>query len=204
MKSSIYLTLLLTLLVPAISPAIDENLVREKLHTPFGLYLTPHEAYNMKKTQGDKVLLVDIRTLAELRFIGATEMIDANIPSRFLNPEFPWSKKFSTYQTYTNDNFAADFEKLLTSKNLDKSTPIILICQSGSRVPWASRRLHEAGFENVYSQYQGFEGIKAKTGVLKGQRLVNGWKNGGLPWSYRLKKEAMYFNFDSSKTKGPD
>ena len=26
-----------------------------------------------------------------------------------------------------------------------------------------------------------------------GQRIVNGWKNAGLPWTYKLEKSKMYF-----------
>lgn len=179
--------------------AIEEGKIRTKLHTIFGLYLTPQEAFNMKTRMDDEVLLVDIRSRAELKYVGASPLIDANIPARFIHPDFKWSDRVSSYRTLENDHFVEDFEKLLGIKNRNKETPIILICQSGSRVPRAAESLHEAGFQKVYSQYQGFEGIKAKTGILEGKRLVNGWKNAGLPWSYRLKKEAMYFNFDSTR-----
>ena len=33
----------------------------------------------------------------------------------------------------------------------------------------------------------------AKEGPKAGQRAVNGWKNAGLPWSYKLDKAKMYF-----------
>ena len=32
-------------------------------------------------------------------------------------------------------------------------------------------------------------------GSRKGERVVNGWKNSGLPWSYKLNKSAMYWDF---------
>lgn len=184
--------------------AIEENEIPEKLKTQFGLYLTPHEAFNMKASKGDEILFVDVRSRPELKFIGAAELIDANIPSRFINTDFTWSDSANTYRTSVNDHFAADFEKLLRLKNKDKDTPIILICQSGNRVPMAADALFAAGFKKVYSLYQGFEGVKARAGVNKGQRVVNGWKNSGLPWSYHLNKDAMYFNFDSTRTEGAD
>lgn len=192
-------SLILILLLPTTSHAIDGSQIGEKLHTVYGLYLTPHEAYTMKKQQGDKVLMVDVRGRAELKYVGATDLIDANIPSRFIRTDFAWSDRLSTYRTTKNDHFIQDFEKFLSSKGLTRDTPVILICQSGSRVPKAAKELHDAGFKTVYSQYQGFEGIKAKSGLNKGQRVINGWKNAGLPWSYKLKKEAMYFNFDSTQ-----
>jgi rhodanese-related sulfurtransferase len=64
-------------------------------------------------------------------------------------------------------------------------------------VPIAARTLHAAGFERVYTQFQGFEGRKAKTGPHLGQRVVDGWKNAGLPWSYDLDADKMYFNFSA-------
>jgi hypothetical protein len=39
----------------------------------------------------------------------------------------------------------------------------------------------------------GFEGGKIKKGEKKNWRLKNGWKNSGLPWSYKLNREKMYF-----------
>ena len=38
----------------------------------------------------------------------------------------------------------------------------------------------------------GFEGDKAKSGPQKGQRVVNGWKNSNLSWSYKLKPSKLY------------
>jgi len=69
------------------------------------------------------------------------------------------------------------------------------MCQSGSRAPVAAKLLHQAGFGEVYTQYQGFEGFKAEQGPDKGHRVVNGWKNADLPWSYKLDASKMYFNF---------
>lgn len=203
-KNLFALVTMIALIWAGFTHAADEKDVPHKKHTVFGMYLTPFEAYNMKQQLGDNVLLVDIRSRAELKFVGATEMIDANIPIRFINTDFSWSDKSSTYRTLYNHHFVSDFENLLRSRNKDKTTEIILMCQSGSRVPDAAVELKEAGFTRVYSQYQGFEGIKATHGPFKGQRLINGWKNAGLPWDYHLKKDAMYFNFDSTQGQGSD
>lgn len=189
---------------PLASQAIDDNEVPEKQKTVYGLYLTPFEAYNMKTQQADAVLFIDVRTRAELKFIGTSALIDANIPSRFLNTNYTWSDKNDSYRTSVNDHFIADVEKLLKQTGKNRSTPVILMCQSGSRVPKAAQLLFDAGFKTVYSQYQGFEGSKASSGVYQGQRVINGWKNAGLPWSYHLNKAAMYFNFDSTQTEAGD
>ncbi len=169
--------------------------VQPKWRTPYNLYLTPREAWEMKQARGDAVLLIDVRTRGELKYIGIADAVDAHIPVRFLRSDYAWSKKSNTYRTRANPDFIAAVERLLEIRQRDRSTPIILMCQSGSRVPAAAKLLHEAGFERVYTQYQGFEGIKAKDGPRRGQRVINGWKNADLPWSYQLDPARMYFNF---------
>ena len=70
---------------------------------------------------------------------------------------------------------------------------VILICRSGDRSARAADLLANAGYTQVYSITDGFEGDAAKDGPQAGQRIVNGWKNAGLPWTYKLEKQKMYF-----------
>lgn len=193
-KTYLALATCLTLLSSPLSAAPESD-VKEKWRTPYGLYLTPQEAYDMKTSAPAKILLIDVRTRAEVKYIGMATPVDANIPVRFLDDTYDWSDKSSTYRTRKNEQFVDHVSRLLNKKGLEKSDTIILMCQSGSRVPIAAKALHAAGYSKVYTQYQGFEGLKAKTGDKKGQRVVNGWKNADLPWSYKLPKEKMYFNF---------
>jgi rhodanese-related sulfurtransferase len=184
--------MILTMSVARAAPATS---VPEKWHTPYGLYLTPREAYEMKLADPAGTLLIDVRTRAEVKFIGLAAEVDANIPIRTLDPEYRWSKKKNTFRTKHNPDFVAAVERLLAARALDREAPIILMCKSGSRAPIAARELHQAGFAKVYTQYQGFEGRKAKQGPAKGQRVVDGWRNEGLPWSYDLTPEQMYFTW---------
>lgn len=183
---------------------IDESKVPEKRHTPYGLYLTAEEAYEMKKAAIDGVLLIDVRTRPEVKYIGIANLVDANIPARFIRADFSWSDKSSTYRTRINTNFVADIEKLLKIKAKNKDTPILVMCQSGSRSTPAIKLMHEAGFTEVYNLYQGFEGRKAESGPDKGKRVIDGWIISGLPWGYKLRKESMYFNFDSTRAINTD
>ena len=108
-------------------------------------------------------------------------------------------KKDSPYGTFKkpkNPDFAAAVENLLSDKGKSKDDPIIIMCTAGTRAPFAAKLLHKAGFTRVYTQVEGFEGPRAKEGEHKGKRLVSGWKLNGLPWSYDLAPEKMYFNFD--------
>ena len=190
---------LLGLLNLAAVSAADKADVKAKWHTPFDLYLTPQEAYSLKQQRGDQLAFIDVRTRGEVKYIGLASNVDGHIPVRFLHEDHAWSQKSSTYRTQLNADFVNDVDRLLASMGLDRDSPIILMCQSGSRVPAAAKLLHAAGFTEVYTQYQGFEGVKATSGEQKGKRVVNGWKNAGLPWSYKLDPEKMYFNFTSAQ-----
>jgi len=187
--------LLLLLASAQVSLAAPVDAVESKWRTPFDLYLTPLEAYQKKLAGGERTLLIDVRTRAEIKYIGMADAVDANIPVRMLRDDYAWNEKSATYRTRENPDFVAAVERLLDLRGLDRNSPIILMCQSGSRVPIAARLLHQAGFSEVYTQYQGFEGLKAKQGPDRGKRIVNGWKNARLPWSYQLEPGKMYFNF---------
>jgi len=177
--------------------AVDKSAVKEKWHTPYDLYLSPQEAYDMKAGNPDNVLMIDVRTRAEAQFVGFTDMADANIPIYLYSNEWKLKKDgiHGSYRKIYNDDFVAAIDTFIASKNKDKSVPIILMCQSGGRSPYAARSLHDAGYKEVYFQVEGFEGLKLKQGPDKGKRLKNGWKNAGLPWNLYLKTEKMYFNF---------
>ena len=193
------LAVLLFFLLSGLAAAADKSEVKAKWHTPYDLYLTPVEAFELKQLQGDKIAFIDVRTRGEVKYIGMATSVDGHIPVRFMHDDYAWSNKSSTYRTQLNADFVNDVDRLMTSLGLNRQSPIILMCQSGSRVPRAAKILHEAGFKTVYTQYQGFEGIKATSGEQQGKRVVNGWKNADLPWSYQLDPGKMYFNFSASE-----
>ena len=170
---------------------------RDVVNPPSGIHITAREAYDMKIANPDKVILLDVRSQAEVRYTGIADQVDANIPYRFDTTR--WKMKgdgvHGTYRTAKNPDFAAAVKNLVARKNLTLEDPVIIMCKGGTRAPWAAKALYRAGFTTVYTQGEGFEGIKAKTGPDKGKRVVDGWKNEGLPWSYDLVADKMYFNF---------
>ncbi len=190
--------LFILLLVSRLAFAVDASvLTKESQHTPFGLYLDPQEAYDLKINNPDSVLFLDVRNQAEIHYTGMATPIDANIPYRF--DSTTWKKKrksiYGTFKKPKNPYFSQAVGNVLEVKGLTKDSPIIIMCTSGSRAPFAARILHTEGFTKVYTAVEGFEGFKAKSGKDKGKRNVNGWKNAGLPWSYDLLPEKMYFNY---------
>ena len=185
--------------VPAVL-ALDKSEVKEEWHTPYDLYLSAQDAYDMKVTNPAGVLLIDIRTRAEIQFAGFANNADANIPFQLFSDEWKLEQDgvHGSYRKLYNVDFVNAVDNLIASREKDKTVPIILMCASGSRSTLAAEELYAAGYQKVYFQVEGFEGIKAKQGPDQGKRVVNGWKNRGLPWSYRLPAEKMYFNFAPS------
>lgn len=140
------------------------------------------------------VLFVDVRTQAEVEFVGMSTMVDANIPYMLQNVG-EWDAKKAVFAKAPNSGFQAAIEAQLQRKGLSKNSPIIVMCRSGDRSANAAKLLGKLGYNNVYSVIDGFEGDVAKDGAHKGQRVINGWKNAGLPWSYALDKAKMYLEF---------
>lgn len=185
--------------------AYDKSQLTKKWqHTPFELYLTAQEAYEMKISNPDKVLLLDVRNQAELHYTGMPETVDANVPYRFDSTKWKLkkkNKKLVSFKMIKNPDFVKGVENVLLAKGYSKDSPIIIMCATGSRAPFATKLLHKAGFKEVYAQMEGYEGAKAKTGEHKGRRVVTGWKVSNLPWSYDLPADKMYFNFEPKTDK---
>ena len=199
-------TFVCLLLLFIISPvlAVDKSvLTKDWQHTSLGLYLTAQEAYDMKTAAPEKVLFLDVRNQPEIHYTGMADTVDANIPYRFDSTDWKMKKKgiYGTFKKPKNPDFAVAVETLLQNRNLTNNSPVIIMCTSGSRAPFAAKVLIKQGFTKVYTQVEGFEGKRAKTGPRKGERIDGGWKNVGLPWSYDLLPEKMYFNFDPQHTK---
>ena len=104
-----------------------------------------------------------------------------------------WDEKKNNYKLIPNSDFVMRVEERVNNRGLEKASPIYLICRSGSRSAKAANLLSLAGYTKVLTVTDGFEGDKAKAGSRMGARVVNGWKNSGLPWSDKLDKTAMYW-----------
>ena len=160
--------------------------------TQWKLYVDAKEAYEMKHKLGDKVLFVDVRDPIEIMFTGYTDTVDINIPYKLANRD-EWNLKKPVFKMETNPRFEQEIAAALEERGMDKNSPIILMCRSGgTRGAPSANALWDKGYKQVYVVTDGFEGGKIKTGEKKNWRLKSGWKNSGLPWSYKLNKEKMY------------
>ncbi len=172
--------------------AVDPARVPIQKQTKAGLYLDAREAYELKQRLGDNALFIDVRTRAEISYIGMPSVADAHIPAFEHPANAVWDDKSSRFKMDANADFEPEVARRLASRQLSKSDVVILICRSGDRTTRAANFLTEQGYSKVYSVIDGFEGDAVAEGPQAGQRLLNGWKNAGLPWTYKLDKNKMY------------
>ncbi|MEY2824671.1 MAG: hypothetical protein RLZ64_1209 [Pseudomonadota bacterium] len=181
---------MLSVMLPAY--ALDAAQVPASKRTKPGLYLDAKEAHDLKQQLNDKMLFVDIRTRSEIIYTGVAASVDAYVPSFEHPPNASWDEKAGRFQLEPNKEFEKDIARWMSAKGLSKADPIVLICRSGDRSGRAATQLAEAGYTQVYTVVDGFEGDIARDGPNAGKRVVNGWKNAGLPWSYRVEKEKFF------------
>ena len=142
---------------------IDEikRLARErgqKSNLAYAGALLPAEAHALMQA-GAK--LVDVRTRAELDYVGAvpgSAAIEWNsYPEGRRNPEF--------------------LAQLAGAANQDQ--PVMFLCRSGNRSHHAAIAATQAGWKECYNILEGFEGDKDAD---HHRNTVGGWKAARLPW----------------------
>ncbi len=185
---------LMMLVSGMLSPAmaVDASQVPAAKQTKPGLYVDAKEAYTLKQQLGDKALFIDIRTRGEVSYTGMATLVDAHVPLFEHPPNAPWDDKAGRFRMEFNNDFDSEVARRMTAKGLGKQDAIIVICRSGDRSTKAVNLLADSGYTKVYSVIDGFEGDSAKDGPNAGKRVVNGWKNAGLPWTYKLDKDKLY------------
>ena len=172
--------------------AVDASQVPASKQTKAGLYLNAREAHAMKQQRGSQALLIDIRTYSEIIYLGMPALADAHVPFVDHPPGMPWDDKTGRFRSEPNPRFEPEIARRLAAQGLSKEDSLILICRSGDRSARAVNLLTELGYRSVYTVVDGYAGDIAAEGPQAGQRVVNGWRNAGLPWAYQLDKAKMY------------
>ena len=163
----------------------QQAIIPQAKQTSLGLYVTAKEAYEQWKAEPEKVMIIDVRTPEEYLFVG--------------HPTMAWKIPVAT-QSYVWDaekgKFPMDLLTDFVSRVKEVAKPgdkIMVTCRSGGRSAIAVNLLAKAGFTQVYNIIDGIEGdlVEDIASVFQGQRLKNGWKNSGCPWTYKLTPERM-------------
>lgn len=172
--------------------AVDPASVPEAKRTRAGRYLLAAEVPAFIEAHGGtaKLLFLDIRTRAEAMYLGMPAGVDALVPYvEHQELMTDWDEQRAAYKLEPMQDFVPEVRRRLQQKGLTTTDPLVLICRSGDRSARAANRLGDDGFTAVWSVIDGFEGDMGQDG----RRSVNGWKNAGLPWSYKLERAKMYF-----------
>ncbi|MGB5262849.1 MAG: rhodanese-like domain-containing protein [Lutimonas sp.] len=175
------LTLLFSVMLSSNLKAQESKteLPKEK-QTVLQKYVTSKEAYDMWVANPENVKILDVRTLDEYIYIGHGEMA-YNIPAFLQTQEWDANKHHFAMKPNT--------EFLKQVKDVFKPEDTILVtCRSGGRSAAAINQLATIGFKNLYNITDGFEGdtVNDPESVFVGKRMVNGWKNSGLPFTYSI------------------
>ena len=163
----------------------DVATVGEKKQTVLGLYVTAKEAYDRWKADPENVKIVDVRTPEELLFVGHPPMA-WKIP--VATQSYEWDPEKNQFPMQLLPDFVARVSEVAKPDDT-----IMVMCRSGGRSALAVNLLAKAGFTKAYQIIDGMEGdpVKDPGSVFLGQRLRNGWKNSGSPWTYELTPERL-------------
>ncbi|SDT88075.1 rhodanese-like domain-containing protein [Desulfobacula phenolica] len=180
MKRKMMAFLLAQLLVFSFSIAcFGASTLPPKKQTVLAKYVTAKQAYEKYSQDPANVKILDARTIGEYVFVGHAPMA-VNIPLKFLDRGLTDKNK---PVMPTNENFVSE-----VTKRFKKTDQILVMCRSGARSAACVNLLAKAGFNDVYTITDGFEGDKDD----QGQRTVNGWKNSGVPWTFKLDPALVY------------
>lgn len=163
----------------------DMNLPKKK-QTDLGLYVTAKEAFTKWHADPNKIKILDVRTPGEYIFVGHAPMA-TNIPIKLFKDGIDLKKMKPVM--LLNENFVDEVKK-----KFKETDTILIMCRGGGRSAIAVNKLAKAGFKNVYNITDGFEGVKldAPESYNNGKRIVNGWKNSGASWTYKLDPKLVY------------
>ncbi len=170
---------------PSSRPAAAQVPVEKQ--TTLGLYVTAKEAYQRWEAEPDKVKIIDVRTPEEVFWVGHPPMA-WKVPVVAVTYEWDADKKQFPMRPLP------DFVTRVQSVAKPDDT-LMVMCRSGGRGAMAVNLLAKAGYKNVYNVIDGMEGdsVDDPESVFQGQRLVNGWKNSGLPWTYKVDPARLVF-----------
>ena len=157
----------------------------ERKQTTLGLYVTSAEAYEMWKTNPEKVTILDIRTPEEYLFIGHAAMA-WNIPA--FDQSYKWDSEKQRFPMKPNPDFVGIIKDQFQADDI-----LLITCRSGDRSARAVNELAKIGNKQAFTITDGFEGdtVNDPESLYQGQRLKNGWKNSGLPWTFKVDPKLM-------------
>ena len=165
---------------------IAKDIPRAK-ETTAGLYVTAAEAYAMWQADPEHVCIIDVRTPEEHLFVGHPPMA-WKVP--LIEVLYTWNAEKNEFPMQFHPDFVSRVQSVVRPGDT-----ILAMCRSGGRSAMAVNLLAQAGLKKAYNVIDGMEGdaVQDPHSVFVGQRLMNGWKNSGCPWTYEPTPERMVY-----------
>jgi len=162
-----------------VNTGLKANLPKAK-QTVLGLYVTAAEACEKWQAAKDEVIIIDVRTLEELLFVGSPTMA-WRIPVAI--QLYEWNAEKKEFPVSPLPDFVS---RVQTVAKPDDT--IMITCRSGGRSAIACNMLAQVGYNNVYNIVDGMEGDGHgdSESVPRG-----GWKNIGCPWTKKITPDQM-------------
>ena len=153
------------MVVEALRDALPDELASIKTAAaeqgkPYAGRVPPALAWRLFSEQ--RVLLVDVRTAEERKFVG-------HVPDSL---HVPWATGTALTR---NPRFVRELENKIGGKDV----PVLLLCRSGKRSVLAAEAAGKAGLTSVFNVLEGFEG---EIDALQQRGKSDGWRFHGLPW----------------------
>jgi rhodanese-related sulfurtransferase len=169
--------------IAAFATCEGDRVVRPEASTPPSEVreVTAREAHALITQARGRALFVDVRTWHEVALVGRPLGLDAVLPFEEID-SVGGPVDNPSVRMRARVDFVPRIGALVDERVLSKDAPIVLICRSGERSRKAAQMLTAAGFTQVMSVRDGFEGPAAKFGHDRGKRNVAGWRHDGLPW----------------------
>ena len=176
------LLLISTSLLFSHAQAMDAADVPENKRSKLGLYYSSTEAALFMASNSNYALFLDVRDPHELQTTGMASPVDYNVPFNYINTN-KWDNEKSRFKFELKTKFVNDVKQRFKAKGLSGHDAIVIICTSGTRAAKAVNVLADAGFKNVTTVVDGY----------------NGWKNNNLKWSRVLDRSKMYGKVATTK-----
>jgi rhodanese-related sulfurtransferase len=164
---------------------VDKTSLPKEKQTVLGLYVSASEAYEMWQKEPNRIKIIDVRTPEEYLFVGHPTMA-WKIP--VAKQSYLWDEEKQKFPMTVLPDFVTRVKQVAESEDI-----IMLMCRSGARSAIAVNMLAEAGFTQAFQIVDGMEGdvVNDPASLYNGQRMKNGWKNSGCPWTYKLNTDRM-------------
>ena len=125
-------------------------------------FITARQAWQMKRSLGDDMLLVDIRGRAEAFFARMPSGADAQVAFMEPVPQLAWNVAAQEPELEIRLDFVHKLDEVMRALRIPYDRPVVLMSPAPGQAVVAALLLQENGFSRVYVVREGFDGRMAQ------------------------------------------